>query len=183
MVVDLAGSERLKLSQSEGATAVESRYINKSLSTLGKVISALSDPRARAARPLGGGRDVAQRPSPADVFVPYRESMLTRLLQDSLGGTALTLMIACVSPAAAYLQESLMTLNYATRASRIENLPIIRVDSKDALMLAEEHVVRYKLMEKSREHQEQNLQREYQGKNEELNKLLWETQIELAQKV
>ncbi len=59
-----------------------------------------------------------------------------------------------------------------------------RFDStKDALMLAEEHVVRYKLMEKSREHQEQNLQREYQGKNEELNKILWETQIELAQKV
>ncbi len=136
MFVDLAGSERLKLSQSEGHTAVESRFINKSLSTLGKVISTLSDPRARGARALGGGRDVAQRPSPADVFIPYRESMLTRLLQDSLGGTALTLMIACVSPAAAYLQESLMTLNYATRASRIENLPIIRVDAKDALMLA-----------------------------------------------
>ncbi len=136
MFVDLAGSERLKLSQSEGATAVESRFINKSLSTLGKVISALSDPRTRAARSLGGGRDLAQRPSPVDVFIPYRESMLTRLLQDSLGGTALTLMIACVSPAAAYLQESLMTLNYATRASRIENLPIIRVDSKDAIVLA-----------------------------------------------
>ena len=136
MFVDLAGSERLKRSQSEGATAVESRYINKSLSTLGKVIAALSDPRARAQKTLGGGRDMTQRPSPADVFIPYRESMLTRLLQDSLGGTALTLMLACVSPAAAYLQESLMTLSYATRASRIENIPIVRVDSKDAVMMA-----------------------------------------------
>jgi len=81
--VDLAGSERLKESHSEGQTKVETGSINKSLFTLGKVISALSDgPRGRA-----------------EAHVPYRDSKLTKLLMDSLGGSSMALMVACVSPA------------------------------------------------------------------------------------
>lgn len=137
MFVDLAGSERLKASQSTGATAVESRFINKSLSTLARVIHALSDPKAAKSHKGGGGAAGPRAKfGPGDIIIPYRESMLTRLLQDSLGGSALTVMIACVSPAPAFLQETLMTLNYAARASRIENAPIIHVDSKDAILMS-----------------------------------------------
>jgi len=84
--VDLAGSERLKESKSEGATLRETGAINKSLFTLGKVIASLCD-RKR-------------------VRVPYRDSKLTQLLADSIGGTSLTLMLACVSPSDATLSET-----------------------------------------------------------------------------
>jgi hypothetical protein len=79
--VDLAGSERVSRTRSEGQTLVESNNINKSLLTLGVCISSLADPRKRKGH------------------IPYRDSALTMLLKDSLGGTGMTLMIACVSPA------------------------------------------------------------------------------------
>ena len=78
--VDLAGSERVSRTRSEGQTLVESNNINKSLLTLGVCISNLADPRKRKGH------------------IPYRDSALTMLLKDSLGGTGMTLMIACVSP-------------------------------------------------------------------------------------
>lgn len=129
--IDLAGSERLKESKSEGLAAVETRQINKSLHVLGKVIAALADrrPGARAAGGVpsrlgssggGGGDDDA-------VHIPYRDSKLTKLLMDSLGGSALTVMIACVSPATGFLEETLNTLQYAMRASKIENAPVVQV--------------------------------------------------------
>ena len=85
----------------------------------------------------GGGGGGGSGSSSVDDFahVPYRDSKLTRLLRDSLGGSALTLMIACVSPAAAFLDESLNTLAYASRASCIENIPVLHVDSKDAIIM------------------------------------------------
>lgn len=108
--VDLAGSERLKETKSEGSTMVkETGSINKSLFTLGKVISMLS----------GDAKKLNS------THIPYRDSKLTMLLMDSLGGTSKALMIACVSPSAAYAEETLSTLNYACRAMNIKNKPVI----------------------------------------------------------
>ena len=103
-LVDLAGSERL--SQALSKTTKETCQINRGLHALSNVIMALSTPHA------------STTPSP---HVPYRDSKLTRVLQDSLGGSARTLMIACVSAADESVQESLSTLQYATRARRIQN--------------------------------------------------------------
>ena len=114
--VDLAGSERLKDTRSEGQTLKETGAINQSLFTLGKVIASLSDKKRKT------------------TFVPYRDSKLTKLLMDSLGGTSMTLMIACCSPSEKYLEETLSTLKYATRARSIENKPVLRVDPKEQLI-------------------------------------------------
>ncbi|KAI9014504.1 P-loop containing nucleoside triphosphate hydrolase protein, partial [Phycomyces nitens] len=101
--VDLAGSERLKRTAAEGDRRKEGININGGLLALGNVISALGDPSKRS------------------THVPYRDSKLTRLLQDSLGGSATTLMIACASPAESNLAETLNTLQYANRARNIKN--------------------------------------------------------------
>ncbi|ORX45662.1 kinesin-domain-containing protein [Hesseltinella vesiculosa] len=101
--VDLAGSERLKRTAAEGDRRKEGININGGLLALGNVISALGDTSKRS------------------THIPYRDSKLTRLLQDSLGGSAKTLMIACVSPAEHNISESLNTLQYANRARNIKN--------------------------------------------------------------
>ncbi|KAF7722803.1 hypothetical protein EC973_002687 [Apophysomyces ossiformis] len=101
--VDLAGSERLKRTAAEGDRRKEGININAGLLALGNVISALSDPSKKS------------------THVPYRDSKLTRLLQDSLGGNATTLMIACVSPAEVNLTETANTIKYAHRARSIKN--------------------------------------------------------------
>ncbi|KAK6625174.1 hypothetical protein RUM43_005465 [Polyplax serrata] len=111
-LVDLAGSERSKKTQAVGDRFKEGVNINYGLLALGNVISAL-------------GEGSKQIPS-------YRNSKLTRLLQDSLGGNSLTLMIACVSPADYNLDETLSTLRYADRARRIKNKPIVNQDPKSA---------------------------------------------------
>ncbi|KAG1189353.1 hypothetical protein G6F36_003969 [Rhizopus arrhizus] len=102
--VDLAGSERLKRTAAEGDRRKEGININAGLLALGNVISAL-----------------ASDASKKKMHIPYRDSKLTRLLQDSLGGNATTLMIACVSPAEYNLAETLNTLQYANRARNIKN--------------------------------------------------------------
>ncbi|GJN88660.1 hypothetical protein Rhopal_001626-T1 [Rhodotorula paludigena] len=102
-LVDLAGSERLKRTAAAGDRAKEGISINAGLSALGNVISALGDPTKKA------------------THIPYRDSKLTRLLQDSLGGNARTMMVACVSPTEFNLQETLNTLRYANRARNIKN--------------------------------------------------------------
>ncbi|KAI8813001.1 P-loop containing nucleoside triphosphate hydrolase protein, partial [Cladochytrium replicatum] len=101
--VDLAGSEKVKESMTSGEVFAEALNINKSLLTLGNCISALSDARKR------GGH------------VPYRDSKLTKLLADSLGGTGMALMFACVAPSVANIHETLKTLRYANRAKHIRN--------------------------------------------------------------
>lgn len=103
--VDLAGSERLKRTAAQGERAKEGISINSGLLALGNVISALGDPAK----------------SRTTTHVPYRDSKLTRLLQDSLGGNAHTLMIACVSPAEWNIGETVNTLKYANRARNIKN--------------------------------------------------------------
>ncbi|XP_023287715.1 osmotic avoidance abnormal protein 3 [Orussus abietinus] len=113
-LVDLAGSERQARTGATGDRLKEAASINLSLSALGNVISALA---------AGNGR-----------HVPYRDSKLTRLLRDSLGGNARTLMIACVSPSDADADETLSTLRYAARARCIKNKPIVNEDPKDALL-------------------------------------------------
>ncbi|KAG1449902.1 hypothetical protein G6F46_010728 [Rhizopus delemar] len=101
--VDLAGSERLKRTNAQGDRAREGISINAGLLALGNVISALGDESRRSAH------------------VPYRDSKLTRLLQDSLGGNSQTLMMACVSPSDTNFAETLSTLKYANRARNIKN--------------------------------------------------------------
>ncbi|CAN1340971.1 Kinesin-like protein KIN-4C [Linum perenne] len=111
-LVDLAGSERAKRTGADGLRFKEGIHINKGLLALGNVISALGDEKKRKE----GGH------------VPYRDSKLTRLLQDSLGGNSKTVMIACVSPADTNAEETLNTLKYANRARNIQNKAVINRD-------------------------------------------------------
>jgi hypothetical protein len=113
-IVDLAGSERQKRTGAVGKRFQESVRINQGLLALSNVISALGNPRRH--------RKNAHR------HVPYRESKLTRLLQDSLGGNSRTLMIACVTPALNSLEETLCVLKYANRARNIKNKPRVNVE-------------------------------------------------------
>lgn len=113
-LVDLAGSERPKKTQATGERFKEGVKINQGLLVLGNVISALGS----SGGPLG--------------HVPYRESKLTRLLQDSLGGNSLTLMVACVSPADYNCEETINTLRYANRAKNIKNKAVVNQDPNQA---------------------------------------------------
>lgn len=113
-MVDLAGSERQGKTGATGARLKEATKINLSLSALGNVISALVDGRGK--------------------HIPYRDSKLTRLLQDSLGGNTKTVMVAAVSPADYNMDETLSTLRYASRAKAIKNKPVVNEDPKDALL-------------------------------------------------
>ena len=108
-LVDLAGSERTRITGATGKQLQESIKINKSLSALGNVINALTETKERK-------------------HIPYRDSKLTRLLEDSLGGNCKTTMIATISPAHCSFNESLSTLNFARRAKNIKNRPVINED-------------------------------------------------------
>ncbi|KAK9824688.1 hypothetical protein WJX72_012423 [[Myrmecia] bisecta] len=113
-LVDLAGSERQSKTGATGDRLKEATKINLSLSALGNVISALVDSKSG--------------------HIPYRDSKLTRLLQDSLGGNTKTVMIANVGPADYNFEETLSTLRYANRAKDIKNKPRINEDPKDAML-------------------------------------------------
>ncbi|XP_033889643.1 kinesin-like protein KIF3B [Acipenser ruthenus] len=113
-LVDLAGSERQTKTGAQGERLKEATKINLSLSALGNVISALVDGKS--------------------THIPYRDSKLTRLLQDSLGGNARTVMVANVGPASYNVEETLTTLRYANRAKNIKNKPKVNEDPKDALL-------------------------------------------------
>lgn len=113
-LVDLAGSERLLKTQAKGDRLKEANNINLSLLTLGKVFEALVEKRGH---------------------VPYRDSRLTRILQPSLGGNAMTLMIACVTPSLEHLDETLNTLRYAQRASSVMN----KVRPNEAITLKDQY--------------------------------------------
>ncbi|KAJ6366836.1 hypothetical protein OIU77_003254 [Salix suchowensis] len=111
-LVDLAGSERAKRTGTGGLRLKEGIHINKGLLALGNVISALGD----------------EKKQKEGMHVPYRDSKLTRLLQDSLGGNSKTVMIACISPADINAEETLNTLKYANRARNIQNKPVANRD-------------------------------------------------------
>lgn len=116
--VDLAGSERLKNTGAQGERAKEGISINAGLASLGKVISQLAKQGAH---------------------ISYRDSKLTRLLSDSLGGSAITYMIACITPAEFHISETLNTLQYAQRTRAIQSKPKIQqtVDESDKNALIE----------------------------------------------
>lgn len=121
-LVDLAGSERASSSGAVGDRLKEGANINKSLVTLGIVISTLAENSVNASTP-------SKRPSfRKKLFVPYRDSVLTFLLKDSLGGNSKTVMIAAISPAECNYGETLSTLRYAHRAKSIINQPTINED-------------------------------------------------------
>lgn len=136
-LVDLAGSERAKSTEATGARLREGSNINKSLTTLGRVIAALADPRH--ARNHNGGKARSK-----DV-VPYRDSILTWLLKDSLGGNSKTAMIACIAPSD--YDETLSTLRYADQAKNIRTRAIVNQDSvssaeRDAQILDMQNTIR-----------------------------------------
>ena len=115
-LVDLAGSERTKVTGAKGKQLEESKRINKSLSALGNVINALTDPKGNA-------------------YIPYRDSKLTRLLQDSLGGNCKTTMITMISPSQNFISETLSSLSFSKRAKKIKNKPKINeeINHKDLI--------------------------------------------------
>jgi kinesin family protein 3/17 len=115
-LVDLAGSERVNVTGATGQRLVESKNINQSLSALGNVIAALTDSKNRS-------------------HIPYRDSKLTRLLENSLGGNCKTTMMAMISPSNEAFNESISTLKFAERAKKIKNEAQINedVDQKSLL--------------------------------------------------
>ncbi|XP_034113944.1 chromosome-associated kinesin KIF4 [Drosophila albomicans] len=127
-LVDLAGSERCSKTLASGDRFKEGVNINKGLLALGNVINA-----------LGSGQSVG--------YVPYRQSKLTRLLQDSLGGNSVTLMIACVSPADYNVAETLSTLRYADRALQIKNKPVVNLDPHAAEVMMLKDIIQKLRME------------------------------------
>lgn len=126
-LVDLAGSERQAKTGASGTRLKEATKINLSLSALGNVISALIDEKS--------------------THIPYRDSKLTRLLQDSLGGNSKTVMVATIGPASYNFEETLTTLRYANRAKNIKNKPKINEDPKDAMLRQfQEEILRLKAL-------------------------------------
>jgi len=115
-LVDLAGSERLSITGAVGKRLEECKKINQSLSALGNVIAALTDPKLR-------------------IHIPYRDSKLTRLLEDSLGGNCKTTMMAMISPAHSSVWESLSSLKFAHRAKNIKNIAKVNEDVDQQALL------------------------------------------------
>lgn len=118
-LVDLAGSEKVGKTGATGDRLKEAAGINKSLSVLGLVISALAD------KSTGKGKNV---------IVPYRDSCLTRILQNALGGNSKTLMICAISPANDNYEETLSTLRYADQAKKIQNKAVVNESETDKLI-------------------------------------------------
>uniref|UniRef100_A0A8C5I1Z9 Kinesin-like protein n=1 Tax=Gouania willdenowi TaxID=441366 RepID=A0A8C5I1Z9_GOUWI len=140
-LVDLAGSERVDSSQTKGSRLKEGANINKSLVTLGSVISALALKMyvfcvvvpilSKQCSPSGVSADMSvgvQSTKKKQLYIPYRNSVLTWLLKDSLGGNAMTTMIATISPADLNYMETLTTLRYASRVKNIQNSPTVNED-------------------------------------------------------
>ncbi|XP_070581962.1 kinesin-like protein KIF14 isoform X2 [Ptychodera flava] len=118
-LIDLAGSERCVQAQTSGDRLREGASINKSLHTLGKVISALSE------------RSIHKKKK---VFIPYRDSVLTWLLKESLGGNSKTAMIATIGPSSAHFEETMSTLRYAKQARTIVNVAKVNEDPSARLI-------------------------------------------------
>ena len=117
-LVDLAGSERTSVSEHNAKLTKECIEINKSLFTLRKVITTLTEVQTTG----------------KSIYVPYRESRLTCLLRQSIGGNSYSLMISCLSPSDKFMEENVSTLNYSTKAAYIANKPIRNQDPKIRLI-------------------------------------------------
>ncbi|KAI9709540.1 MAG: Kinesin [Bogoriella megaspora] len=138
-LVDLAGSERAKSTEATGQRLREGGNINQSLSTLGRVIAALADPKRQRPGSSNG------KPGKTRDVVPYRDSVLTWLLKDSLGGNSKTAMVACIAPSD--YDETLSTLRYADQAKRIRiratvNQDAVSAAERDAKILSMQETIR-----------------------------------------
>lgn len=174
-LVDLAGSERAKATEATGQRLREGSNINKSLTTLGRVIAALADPKHSRLHAKGRNKDV----------VPYRDSILTWLLKDSLGGNSKTAMIACISPSD--YDETLSTLRYADQAKHIRTRAIVNQDhvsaaERDAQIADMQETIRTLQVSVSQQavtKRENDLQtqqlEEYQKQVEKMQRLMEET--------
>ncbi|KAL5366093.1 P-loop containing nucleoside triphosphate hydrolase protein [Aspergillus floccosus] len=175
-LVDLAGSERAKSTEATGQRLREGSNINKSLTTLGRVIAALADPKQ--SRPgKRKGKDI----------VPYRDSILTWLLKDSLGGNSKTAMIACISPTD--YEETLSTLRYADQAKHIrtrarvnqDHLSAAERDQQIAEMAETIRTLQLSVSQAAANRRESEIQNEkleeYQQKVEKLQRLMEETKM------
>ncbi|XP_037957841.1 kinesin-like protein Klp68D [Teleopsis dalmanni] len=146
-LIDLAGSERQSKTGASAERLKEASKINLALSSLGNVISALAEN------------------SP---HVPYRDSKLTRLLQDSLGGNSKTIMIANIGPSAYNYNETLTTLRYASRAKTIQNQPIKNEDPQDAkLKEYQEEIERLKRLIAPKQHKEKSIKKRVKKQKKE----------------
>lgn len=117
-MVDLAGSERQCLSENNEKLTKECIEINKSLFTLRKVITTLTEAQTTG----------------KSLYVPYRDSKLTCLLRESIGGNSYSLMISCLNPSDKFIEENITTLNYSTKATYISNKPVKNQDPKIRLI-------------------------------------------------
>ena len=133
-LVDLAGSERQKATEAGGARLKEASAINKSLSALGNVIKALAD--------VADGKDR---------HVPYRDSKLTFLLKDALGGNARCTLLACVSPAAGQLEETLSTLKFAQRAKQVKTRAVANEEAVGSAAELAAEIVRLRALLRERD--------------------------------
>ncbi|XP_038138305.1 kinesin-like protein KIF1A isoform X20 [Cyprinodon tularosa] len=125
-LVDLAGSERADSTGAKGTRLKEGANINKSLTTLGKVISALAE--------VDSGQNKNKKKKKVESFIPYRDSVLTWLLRENLGGNSRTAMVAALSPADINYDETLSTLRYADRAKQIRCNAVINEDPNNRLV-------------------------------------------------
>ncbi|XP_050967606.1 kinesin-like protein KIF1A isoform X22 [Labeo rohita] len=125
-LVDLAGSERADSTGAKGTRLKEGANINKSLTTLGKVISALAE--------VDSGGNKNKKKKKVESFIPYRDSVLTWLLRENLGGNSRTAMVAALSPADINYDETLSTLRYADRAKQIRCNAVINEDPNNRLV-------------------------------------------------
>ena len=157
-LVDLAGSERTRITGAKGKQLEESKKINKSLSALGNVINALTE--------LKGNIN----------HVPYRDSKLTRLLEDSLGGNCITTLITMISPCQDYINETLSSLSFAKRAKKIKNKPIINEKIKYQTLIKQYEIqlknLRNELCKKEEILNNNNLMKQINQLNEEKNNII-----------
>ncbi|XP_041349657.1 kinesin-like protein KIF12 isoform X4 [Gigantopelta aegis] len=177
--VDLAGSEKVKDQNLGAGVLSESNSINKSLLVLGNCISHLGDSKRRHGH------------------IPYRDSKLTKLLADSLGGNGVTLMITCITPSSYNVTETMNTLRYASRAKKIKTKPAIKMDPREKLILSlkreikilrnENHYLRQQLefpakpkgqLQKENDEKFMKFIKEQQQKESGLNEMLQEYMVE-----
>ena len=164
-LVDLAGSERTRITGAKGKQLEESKKINKSLSALGNVINALTESKGNISH------------------IPYRDSKLTRLLEDSLGGNCITTLITMISPCQSFINETLSSLCFAKRAKKIKNRPKInqRINRHQALIKQYEIILRNmkeELIKKDEIINDNKLLEEINQLNEDKNNIM--KQLELA---
>ncbi|XP_049883273.1 kinesin-like protein KIF3A isoform X2 [Pectinophora gossypiella] len=159
-LVDLAGSERQSKTQATGTRLKEATKINQSLSVLGNVISALVDGKS--------------------THIPYRNSKLTRLLQDSLGGNSKTVMIATIGPADTNYVETISTLRYANRAKNIENKTHVNSEPGDALLTRFQQEIDQlkKQLEEAANELEEECEEEEEGSEELSDDTLTEPEVD-----